>query len=57
MTVMLAFVNGMFKLTEKSGQPGTNVMVLADGATDSFSTLSFVDSSDVETPAWCPEER
>jgi ABC-type lipoprotein release transport system permease subunit len=48
MTVMLAFVNGMYKLTEKSGQPG-NVMVLADGATDeSFSTLSFVDSSDVE---------
>lgn len=48
MTVMLAFVNGMYKLTEKSGQPG-NVIVLADGATDeSFSTLSFVDSSDIE---------
>lgn len=48
MTVMLAFVNGMYQLTEKSGQPG-NVIVLADGATDeSFSTLSFVDSSDIE---------
>ena len=48
MTVMLAFVNGMYKLTEKSGQPG-NVIVLADGAVDeSFSTLSFVDSSDIE---------
>lgn len=48
MTVMLAFVNGMYKLTEKSGQPG-NVIVLADGAVDeTFSTLSFVDSSDIE---------
>lgn len=48
MTVMLAFVNGMYKLTEQSGHPG-NVIVLADGATDeAFSTLSFVDASDVE---------
>ena len=48
MTVMLAFVNGMYQLTEKSGRPG-NVIVLADGATDeSFSTLSFVDTNDVE---------
>ncbi len=48
MTVMLAFVNGMTRLTEKSGQPG-NVIVLADGATDeSFSTLSFSDTSDIE---------
>jgi ABC-type lipoprotein release transport system permease subunit len=48
MTVMLAFVNGMYQLTEKSGRPG-NVIVLADGATDeSFSTLSFVDASDIE---------
>src|SRR5262249_4637115 len=48
MTVMLAFVNGMYQLTEKSGQPG-NVIVLADGATDeTFSTLSFVDASDIE---------
>jgi putative ABC transport system permease protein len=48
MTVMLAFVNGMTRLTEKSGQPG-NVIVLADGATDeTFSTLTFVDASDIE---------
>lgn len=48
MTVMLAFVNGMTRLTEKSGQPG-NVIVLADGATDeTFSTLSFTDTSDIE---------
>src|SRR5438270_546799 len=31
--VMLAFVNGMNRLTQGSGQPG-NVMVLSDGATD-----------------------
>ncbi|HEY3969084.1 MAG TPA: FtsX-like permease family protein [Planctomycetaceae bacterium] len=48
MTVMLAFVNGMYKLTEKSGQPG-NVIVLSEGATDeSFSVLTFVDSADIE---------
>jgi ABC-type lipoprotein release transport system permease subunit len=48
MTIMLAFVNGMYQLTEKSGRPG-NVIVLADGATDeTFSTLSFVDTNDVE---------
>src|SRR5690242_6498100 len=33
MTVMLAFVNGMYALTRGSAVPG-NVMVLADGATD-----------------------
>jgi ABC-type lipoprotein release transport system permease subunit len=43
MTVMLAFVNGMYKLTEGSGQPG-NVMVLSDGATDELiSNLGFGD--------------
>jgi ABC-type lipoprotein release transport system permease subunit len=40
LTVMLAFVNGMYRLTENSGQPG-NVIVMADGATDElFSNLS-----------------
>ena len=39
LTVMMAFVNGMRKLTEGTGQPG-NVLVLADGATDeAFSSL------------------
>lgn len=48
MTVMLAFVQGMARLTEQSGQPG-NVMVLASGSTDEmFSTLSVTDSGDVE---------
>jgi hypothetical protein len=48
LTVMLAFVNGMYRLTEGSGQPG-NVIVLSDGATDElFSNLAFGDTSDVE---------
>src|SRR4029079_12681186 len=33
MTGMLAFVNGMFHLTEQSGQPG-NVMLMSEGSTD-----------------------
>jgi ABC-type lipoprotein release transport system permease subunit len=46
--VMLAFVNGMYSLTEGSGQPG-NVIVLSDGATDElFSNLAFGDTNDVE---------
>jgi putative ABC transport system permease protein len=48
MTVMMAFVNGMYRLTEGSAQPG-NVVVLSDGATDElFSNLSFGDSSALE---------
>jgi len=48
MIVMLAFVDGMYKLTEDSGQPG-NVMVLSDGATDElFSNLGFTDIGDIE---------
>ncbi|MFO0947152.1 MAG: ABC transporter permease [Planctomycetota bacterium] len=47
LTVMLAFVNGMYKMTEESGQPG-NVVILSDGAVDElFSNLSFSDSSDL----------
>jgi ABC-type lipoprotein release transport system permease subunit len=39
LTVMLAFVNGMNRLTESTGHPG-NVLVLSDGATDeAFSNL------------------
>jgi ABC-type lipoprotein release transport system permease subunit len=39
LVMMLAFVAGMYRLTESSGRPG-NVMVLQDGATDeSFSNL------------------
>jgi ABC-type antimicrobial peptide transport system permease subunit len=48
MTVMLAFVNGMYKLTESSGVPG-NVMILADGATDElFSNLGYGDIKELE---------
>src|SRR3954447_22558058 len=51
MTVTLAFVNGMYKLTEGSGQPG-NVMVLSDGSTDeTFSNLGYRDVSEV---VWHP---
>src|SRR3954453_10474638 len=48
LVVMLAFVNGMYKLTLGSGQPG-NVMVLAEGSTDeSFSNVQVVDAGDIE---------
>ncbi len=47
LTVMLAFVNGMARLTEGSGYK-ENVVVLADGANDeSFSSMSFTDVSNV----------
>jgi len=46
--VMLAFVNGMNRLTAGSGQPG-NVLVLAEGATDeSFSNLNIGDVAEIE---------
>lgn len=48
MTGMLAFVNGMYKLTERSGVPA-NVLVLADGATDEvFSNLGYGDITKIE---------
>src|SRR2546421_1033845 len=51
MTVMLAFVNGMYRLTQGSGQPG-NVMVLSDGATaQAFSNLGY---RDVSEAVWHP---
>ena len=47
MTLMLAFVAGMTKLTESSGHP-ENVIILAAGTTDEgFSSLSFGDVSDI----------
>lgn len=46
--VMLAFVNGMYKLTESSGHP-ENVFVLSDGATDEiFSNLGYRDIGEIE---------
>jgi ABC-type antimicrobial peptide transport system permease subunit len=48
LTVMMAFVNGMRRLTDQTGQPG-NVLVLADGATDeAFSNLSGGDLGEIE---------
>jgi putative ABC transport system permease protein len=47
-TVMLGFVNGMYKLTDESGQPN-NVIVLSDGALDELvSNLGIADSNDVD---------
>jgi ABC-type lipoprotein release transport system permease subunit len=48
MTVLLAFVNGMYQLTNNSGLD-TNVIVLSEGATDeAFSGLGFGDIKKVE---------
>jgi cell division protein FtsX len=48
LTVLLGFVNGMYKLTADSGQPG-NVIILADGATEEvFSNLGYNDVALVE---------
>jgi ABC-type lipoprotein release transport system permease subunit len=47
-TVMLAFVNGMNRLTQNSGK-AYNVMVLSDGATDeAFSSLGFGDITTID---------
>ncbi len=48
LTVMLAFVNGMYRLTQASGH-AENVILLSDGATDEvFSTLKPADLGDVD---------
>ncbi len=48
LTVLLAFVNGMYALTADSGQPG-NVLILADGSTDEvFSNLGYNDVALIE---------
>ena len=48
LTVMLAFVKGMYRLTESSGQP-SNLILLSAGVTDeAFSNLAFSDSGDIE---------
>ena len=48
LTVMMAFVNGMNRLTDSSGQPG-NVILLSAGVTDeAFSNLGFSDTGDIE---------
>jgi putative ABC transport system permease protein len=48
LTVMLAFVNGMYALTQGSGYP-ENVLILSEGSTDEgFSNLGFGDIGDIE---------
>ena len=48
LTVMMAFVGGMRRLTEGTGRPG-NVLVLSDGATDEIiSNLTIGDLSEIE---------
>jgi len=48
LTVMMAFVNGMYQLTATSGQPG-NLIILSDGVTDEvFSNIAFADAGDIE---------
>lgn len=49
LTLMLAFVKGMYTLTQSSGQP-RNVLVLAEGSTDEgFSNLPSTAIGDIET--------
>ncbi|MDW8242299.1 MAG: ABC transporter permease [Thermogemmata sp.] len=46
--ILLAFVNGMYKLNESTGVPG-NVLVLSEGSTDElFSNLARGDADNVE---------
>ncbi len=48
LTVMMAFVHGMKKLTEQTGQPG-NVLIMSDGATDEIiSNLLIGDLAEIE---------
>lgn len=55
--VLLAFVNGMYKLNESTGIPG-NVMVLSDGATDElFSNLGYGDVGNVERVMVTEDEK
>lgn len=51
MTAMMAFVNGMYELTDGSGIPG-NVIVMSDGSTDEvFSNLGYTDIGLIERAA------
>ncbi|HUR52998.1 MAG TPA: ABC transporter permease, partial [Gemmataceae bacterium] len=55
--VLLAFVNGMYKLNEGTGIPG-NVLVLSEGATDElFSNLGYSDVSNTEKVVVTEDEK
>jgi ABC-type lipoprotein release transport system permease subunit len=57
LVVMLAFVDGMARLTEASGQPA-NVIVLSEGSTDEmFSNLGFSDTGDIERQPGVARDR
>lgn len=57
LVVMLAFVNGMARLAEGSGQPG-NVMILSDGATDElFSNMQYTDFANLERETTAVDEN
>jgi putative ABC transport system permease protein len=57
LTVMLAFVKGMYDLTEASGHDD-NVIILSDGATDeAFSNLGFGDVGDIANQAVVKREN
>lgn len=57
LTVMLAFVNGMAKLIESSGQPG-NLLILAQGVTDeTFSSLAYGDTDDIKNQPGILQEK
>lgn len=48
LTVMLAFVNGMYALTKASGHPD-NLIILSEGSTDEgFSNMGYGDVGDIE---------
>ncbi|MCY2992992.1 MAG: ABC transporter permease [Planctomycetota bacterium] len=48
LTVMLAFVNGMYQLTENSGRPDNLIIIAAGNNDETFSNLAFTDVADVE---------
>lgn len=55
--VLLAFVNGMYKLNENTGIPG-NVLVLSEGSTDElFSNLAYGDVNNVTTLVMTEDEK
>ena len=55
--VLLAFVNGMYKLNETTGVPG-NVLVMSEGSTDElFSNLARSDGQDVAKETVAADEK
>lgn len=51
LTVMLAFVNGMYQLTENSGRSDNLIIIAAGNNDETFSNLAFTDVADVENQA------